>query len=74
MHECNRTRTGRQTLDDVTAAMLERVVRDALELAGGEKMSQATWPAGFFDRIREDWGDEPFERQPQGELEIREDW
>ena len=63
-----------QTLDDATAAVLERVVRDAIELAGGEKRPPATWAPGFFDHIREDWGDEPFERPPQGELEIREDW
>jgi hypothetical protein len=47
----------------------DMVVRDAIELAGGEKRPQATWPTGFFDRIREDWGEEPFERPPQGELE-----
>ena len=63
-----------QTLDDATAAVLERVVRDAIELAGGEKRPQATWPAEFFHRIREDWGEEPFERPPQGESETREDW
>ncbi|MDA1049606.1 MAG: hypothetical protein O3C40_03880 [Planctomycetota bacterium] len=32
------------------------------------------WPDGFFDRLRGKWGDEPFERPPQGELERREDW
>ncbi len=32
------------------------------------------WPAGFFERLREQWGDEPFERSPQGEFEVREDW
>ena len=63
-----------QTLDDTTAAVLERVVRDAIELAGGETTPRTAWPAGFFERIREDWGEEPFERPPQGELEIRVDW
>jgi hypothetical protein len=33
-----------------------------------------SWPEEFFDRLREDWGDEPFERPPQGEFEEREDW
>jgi hypothetical protein len=33
-----------------------------------------TWPDGFFDQVREGWGDEPFERPPQGEFEVREDW
>lgn len=32
------------------------------------------WPPGYFDRLREDWGDEPFERPPQGRFEVREDW
>ena len=32
------------------------------------------WPTGFFDRLREKWGDQPFERPPQGELERREEW
>jgi len=32
------------------------------------------WPEGFFESIRADWGDEPFERPPQGEFERREDW
>lgn len=32
------------------------------------------WPEGFFDRLREQWGHEPFERPPQGEFEVREDW
>jgi hypothetical protein len=32
------------------------------------------WPVGYFDRLREQWGEEPFERPPQGELEVREDW
>ena len=63
-----------QTLDHAAARALERVILDAIELAGVAKPSRAAWPAGFFDRIREDWGEEPFERPPQGELEIREDW
>jgi hypothetical protein len=32
------------------------------------------WPERFFDRLREQWGDEPFERPAQGEFEVREDW
>lgn len=63
-----------QTLDVAKAAVLVRVVRDALELATGADPPLASWPAGFFDRIREDWGTEPFARPPQGEFEIREDW
>ena len=32
------------------------------------------WPAGFFRQLRQEWGDEPFDRPPQGESEVREDW
>lgn len=32
------------------------------------------WPTGFFDELRAQWGGEPFERPPQGEFEVREDW
>ena len=38
------------------------------------KPPMTEWPAGYFDRLRKDWGDEPFERPPQGVLEVREDW
>lgn len=31
------------------------------------------WPDRLFDRVREEWGDEPFERPPQGDFEVRED-
>ncbi|MBS0267211.1 MAG: hypothetical protein JSS02_35130 [Planctomycetes bacterium] len=49
-------------------------MRDAIDLASREKAPLAEWPTGFFDRIRDQRGDEPFERPPQGELEVREDW
>ena len=32
------------------------------------------WPPNFFDQLRRQWGDEPFDRPPQGESEVREDW
>lgn len=63
-----------QSLDSPTAIALERVVRDAIDLASREKPPLAIWPIGFFDRIRDEWGNEPFERRLQGELEVREDW
>ena len=63
-----------QTLDNPTAIALERAVRDAIDLASREKPLLTVWPFGFFDRIRDEWGIEPFERPPQGELEVREDW
>jgi hypothetical protein len=45
---------------------------DSPRRAGKPPMTQ--WPAGFFDRLREQWGDDPFDRPPQGEFEVREDW
>jgi hypothetical protein len=38
------------------------------------KSPMTTWPARFFDELRQQWGDEPFDRPSQGENEIREDW
>ena len=38
------------------------------------KPPMTEWPAAFFDHLREAWGDEAFERPPQGESEVREDW
>jgi len=38
------------------------------------KAPMTQWPDGFFDRLREQWGEEPFGRPPQGEFEVREDW
>lgn len=32
------------------------------------------WPDGFFDGLRAQWGEAPFDRPPQGEFEVREDW
>lgn len=62
-----------QTLDPQAAAYVEQLVREALRQA--EKKAVAShWPPGFWDKVRADWGDEPFERPPQGEFEKREDW
>ena len=56
------------TLDAAKAASLERVVRDAIELASSDTPRLAEWPAGFFDRIRQQWDNEQLERQPQDEM------
>jgi hypothetical protein len=42
--------------------------------AGADTAPMLAWPEGFFDDIRKDWGDEPFERPPQGDYEKREQW
>ena len=62
------------SLDPETAASVEQLVRDALQLAERRKFSPVTWPPGFWQQIRDDWGNEPFERPAQGEFEKREEW
>jgi len=64
-----------QQLDPVTAASVERLVRDALQLAE-QRVSSAPGESHreFIQRIRGSFGDEPFERPAQGEFEKREDW
>jgi len=63
-----------QTLDPQTAASVEQIVRSVLAVAEKKKNGGTVWPPGFWERIRADWGAEPFERPPQGEFEKREDW
>ena len=64
-----------QSLDPATAASLERIVRDALELADQKQQgAPAESHREFIQRVRGSFGDEPFERPPQGEFEKREDW
>ena len=63
-----------RSLDPETAASVEQLVRDALHLAEKRKFSTSSWPPGFWQQIRDDWGNEPFERPVQGEFEKREDW
>lgn len=64
-----------QQLDPITAASVERLVRDALQLAE-QRPSSAPRESHreFIQRIRGSFGDEPFERPAQGEFEKREDW
>jgi hypothetical protein len=38
------------------------------------KPPMTEWPAAFFDQLREEWSGEAFDRPPQGESEVREDW
>ena len=59
------------TLLPAKAASLERIVRDAIELASTDKPPLTKWPAGFFDRVRQQWGDEPFDRPSHGQFETR---
>jgi hypothetical protein len=63
-----------QSLDPETAASVERLVQDALQLAERSETAASTWPEGFWRQIRDDWGTEPFQRPAQGEFEKREAW
>ena len=63
-----------QSFDPETAASVERLVRDALLLAERKPKAASPLPLDFWQKLRADWGDEPFERPPQGEFEKRENW
>lgn len=68
-----------KTLDAKSAASLEKLVHDALELVerqnGTANAGKPTHlPPDFFKKIAEEFGPEPFERPPQGEFEKREEW
>lgn len=66
-------------LDAKAAFSLEKLVRDALDLIDTGNHTPGTAPTAslppdFFQRIAKEFGNEPFERPPQGESEKREDW
>ena len=65
-----------KTLDAQAAAALEKLVRDALELVETRNgaVPPGRLPPDFFTRISREFGNEPFERPPQGESERREAW
>jgi hypothetical protein len=65
-----------ETLDVRAKTSLEKLVRDALELADAQDVSQRPdrLPPDFFTRIAAEFGREPFERPPQGEFDKREEW
>ena len=65
-----------KSLDAKAASSLERLVRDALELVDARDGTSRpnSLPADFFSRIAREFGNEPFERPPQGELEPRPEW
>jgi hypothetical protein len=65
-----------KTLDAAAAASLEKLVRDAVELAEARNGSSRPdhLPPDFFTRIAREFGNEPFERPPQGEFEKRKEW
>ena len=65
-----------KTLDAKAASLLEKLVRDALELAETQNGAARPdrLPSEFFTRIAREFGSEPFERPVQGESEEREAW
>jgi len=64
-----------KSFDPETAASVERLVRDALHLAESKHASVPKEShREFIQRMTGAFGEEPFERPPQGEFEKREDW
>ena len=65
-----------RTLDPRAASSLEKLVRDALELVEAQAATREPdrLPPDFLSRISQEFGTEPLERDPQGELEKREVW
>ena len=63
-----------QSLDPETAASVEQLVRDALQLAEKKHTTSSKEShREFIQRIAGTFGDEPFERPEQGEFEKREE-
>jgi len=65
-----------KVLDAKAASSLEKLVRDALELVDTKESTGRTdhLPSDFFARVSQEFGNESFERPPQGGLEKREAW
>jgi hypothetical protein len=65
-----------KTLDAKAASSLEKLVRDALELVDTQngRVRLDRLPTDFFTGIATEFGPEPLERPPQGEVEKREPW
>lgn len=68
-----------QSFDPETAASVERLVRDALQLAEAKPASAQNAAAieahrAHIARFAGTWPADDFERPPQGEFEKREEW
>jgi hypothetical protein len=63
-------------LDRTTAEQVERLVRDALALAGKPANGTAShqWPEGYFERTAGALAGEQFDRPQQGSPPVREGW
>ena len=65
-----------RTLDAARARKLETLVRDALRRAEQDQLGDAAsgWPDGYFEQTAGALAGEEFERPPQGDLPVRDDW
>ena len=68
-----------QSLDPETAALLERLVRDALQRTDKSPVAAADATAlaehqAHIAKFAGIWAGDDFERPPQGQFEKREDW
>jgi hypothetical protein len=65
-----------RTLDPACARKLESLVRDALQRAEQDEPSDlaSRWPDGYFEQTAGALAGEQFERPPQGDLPVRDDW
>jgi len=65
-----------KSLDAKAASSLERLVRELIDFVESRSGTEKTeyLPADFFTRVAQEFGNGPFERPPQGELEKRENW
>ena len=68
-------------IDPITAARLDRAVRDVMALAkphiSGEKVARLAekgFPPGYFDQTAGAFADLEFDRPPQGELPPSKEW
>ncbi|MBI5803015.1 MAG: hypothetical protein HZA92_20125 [Verrucomicrobia bacterium] len=63
-----------KTLPPVKAQAVEQEIRRVLAGATGAEGSRKESHREFIERMAGSFGNEPFERPPQGEFEKREDW
>jgi len=69
-----------RALDGRQADELAEVVRrgiawyEAKRDASRQRGVAIGYPVGYFDELEGVFADEPFEREPQGELQERDDW
>ncbi len=69
------------TLEDLLDVLTPDAMIGDVERRSQQARGEVSWPDelfsgpdGFLDEIREQLGDGPLERPPQGEFEQREDW